>query len=308
MIRPDAHRMGHVALVVGGDSAEREISLRGGQAVAAALESLGVQFSLVDGPRRLLEQVAAGHYDRVFNLLHGRGGEDGTLQGALRIYGIPVTGSDVLASALTMDKLQTKRVWQACGLPTPPWRVASAATEAEAIVDELGLPLFVKPVREGSSIGMSRVNRADELGPAIDKALGHDARVLVERLIDGPEYTAAILDREVLPMIGLKPAREFYDYAAKYESGDTQYFCPCDLAAEQEAELARLCLQAFDVVGASGWGRIDLMLDSAGQPWLLEVNTTPGMTETSLVPKAARVAGMDFEELVWRILNTVRTE
>jgi D-alanine-D-alanine ligase len=308
MTRPEAHRMGHVALVVGGDSAEREVSLRGGQAVSGALEGLGVQFSLVDGPRRLLEQVAAGHYDRVFNLLHGRGGEDGTLQGALRIYGVPVTGSGVLASALTMDKLQTKRVWKACQLPTPPWCVAKTATDAERIIAELGLPLFVKPAREGSSIGMSRVNRAEELAPAIDKALSHDDQVLIERLINGPEYTAAILDGQVLPMIGLKPAREFYDYAAKYESGDTQYLCPCDLAPEREAELARLCLEAFEVVGASGWGRIDLMLDENGQPWLLEVNTTPGMTETSLVPKAARVAGMNFEELVWRILNTSRTE
>lgn len=308
MTRPEAYRMGHVALVVGGDSAEREVSLRGGRAVAGALEGLGVQFSLVDGPRRLLEQVAAGHYDRVFNLLHGRGGEDGTLQGALRIYGVPVTGSGVLASALTMDKLQTKRVWKACELPTPPWRVARAAAEAESILAELGLPLFVKPVREGSSIGMSRVNQPRELAPAIDKALAHDEQVLVEHLIDGPEYTAAILDGQVLPMIGLKPAREFYDYAAKYESGDTQYLCPCDLAPEREAELAQLCLAAFEVVGASGWGRIDLMLDQDGQPWLLEVNTTPGMTESSLVPKAARVAGMDFEELVWRILNTSRTE
>jgi D-alanine-D-alanine ligase len=308
MTRPEAHRMGHVALVVGGDSAEREVSLRGGQAVAGALERLGVQFSVVDGPRRLLEQVAAGHYDRVFNLLHGRGGEDGTLQGALRIYGIPVTGSGVLASALTMDKLQTKRVWKACDLPTPPWRVASAAGDADEIAAELGMPLFVKPAREGSSIGMSRVNQADELAAAIDKALAHDERVLVERLIDGPEYTAAILDGEVLPLIGLKPAREFYDYAAKYESGDTQYLCPSDLAPAHEAELASLCRAAFEVVGASGWGRVDLMLDADRQPWLLEVNTTPGMTESSLVPKAAHVAGMNFEELVWRILNTSRTE
>lgn len=308
MTRVDAHRMGHVALVIGGDSAEREISLRGGKAVAAALEQLGVQFSVVDGPRRLLEQVAAGHYDRVFNLLHGRGGEDGTLQGALRVYGIPVTGSGVLASALTMDKLQTKRIWQACGLPTPAWRVAARAAQADDILAELGTPLFVKPAREGSSIGMSRVNRPDELAGAIARALEHDESVLVERLIDGPEYTAAILDGQVLPLIGLKPAREFYDYAAKYESGDTRYECPCDLSAEREAELAALCLEAFEVVGASGWGRIDLMLDHSGQPYLLEVNTTPGMTETSLVPKAARVAGMDFEELVWRILNTSRTE
>ncbi len=308
MTRDQVLGMGHVALVIGGDSAEREVSLRGGEAVARALASLKVQYSVVDGPRRLLEQVAAGHYDRVFNLLHGRGGEDGALQGALRIYGIPVTGSGVLGSALTMDKLQTKRVWQACGLPTPPWQVATAASQAKAMVETLGLPLFVKPAREGSSIGMSRVDRIEQLGPAIEQALAFDERVLVERLIDGPEYTAAVLDGQVLPLIGLKPARTFYDYAAKYESGDTEYRCPCGLPEAEEAALVSLCAEAFEVVGASGWGRVDLMVDGQGQPWLLEVNTTPGMTERSLVPKAARAAGIEFEELVWRILKTSRSD
>lgn len=308
MKREEILAMGHVALVIGGDSAEREVSLRGGEAVARALEALGVQFSVVDGPRRLLEQIAAGHYDRVFNLLHGRGGEDGALQGALRLYGVPVTGSGVLGSALTMDKLQTKRVWLACGLPTPPWRLASAAFDAPAIIEALGLPLFVKPAREGSSIGMSRVDRREDLGPAIVRAQEYDQQVLVERLIDGPEFTAAVLDDEVLPLIGLKPAREFYDYAAKYSSGDTEYRCPCGLPEAQEATLARLCRQAFEVVGARGWGRVDLMLDGQGQPWLLEVNTTPGMTERSLVPKAAKAAGIEFEELVWRILKTSRAD
>jgi D-alanine-D-alanine ligase len=308
MTRPEVLQMGHVALVVGGDSAEREVSLRGGQAIAGALERLGVQFSVVDGPRRLLEQIAAGHYDRVFNLLHGRGGEDGALQGALRIYGVPVTGSGVLGSALTMDKLQTKRIFTACGLPTPPWRVATSPAHADDIVSELGTPLFVKPAREGSSIGMSRVDRADQLSDAIARALKHDDQVLVERLIDGPEFTAAILNGQVLPLIRLQPAREFYDYAAKYESGDTQYICPCGLEEAHEAALAALCLEAFQVSGASGWGRVDLMIDSDDRPWLLEVNTTPGMTETSLVPKAAKAAGIDFEELVWRILNTSRTD
>ena len=304
MSNDQAMKLGQVALVVGGDSAEREISLRGGKAVAAALERLGVQFSVVDGPRRLLEQVAAGHYDRVFNLLHGRGGEDGALQGALRIYGVPVTGSGVLASALTMDKVQTKRVWQSAGLPTAPWALATASDQATEIVDTLGLPLFVKPAREGSSIGMSRVDEASQLPAAIERALAFDGRVLVERLIDGPEFTAAILDGQVLPLIGLKPARTFYDYEAKYESGDTRYLIPCGLSETREAELAALCRQAFEVVDACGWGRVDLMLDRDGQPWLLEVNTTPGMTENSLVPKAAAAAGISFEELVWRILNT----
>jgi D-alanine-D-alanine ligase len=308
MTRPEALQMGHVALVIGGDSAEREISLRGGQAVAEALTSLGVQFSVVDGPRRLLEQVAAGHHDRVFNLLHGRGGEDGALQGALRIYGVPVTGSGVLGSALTMDKLQTKRVWSACGLPTPAWCVAASPDDAASIADRLATPLFVKPIREGSSIGMSRVNHVEELASAIVRALEHDDQVLVEQLIDGPEYTAAVLDGQVLPLIRLKTAREFYDYEAKYESGDTEYLCPCGLDAASEARLAALCLEAFNVVGATGWGRVDLMVDRHDQAWLLEVNTTPGMTATSLVPKAAAAADIDFEELVWRILNTSRND
>jgi len=306
MTRAEIVEMGHVALVVGGDSAERDISLRGGRAVASALERLGVQFSVVDGPRRLLEQVAAGHYDRVFNLLHGRGGEDGTLQGGLSLYGIPVTGSGVLASALTMDKVQTKRVWTACGLPTPAWRVISDPDAADEVLTALGLPLFVKPVREGSSIGMSRVEREADLHNALVTALVYDSEVLVEHCIEGREYTAAVLDGRVLPLIGLEPARVFYDFAAKYESGDTRYLCPCGLPAAQEQHLAEVVLEAFSVVGASGWGRVDLMLDRTNQPWLLEVNTTPGMTEASLVPKAAAAAGMDFEELTWAILKTSR--
>lgn len=300
----DPRKFGQVALVVGGESGEREVSLRGGRAVAAAMESLGIQFSVVDGPRRLLEHVAAGHYDRVFNLLHGRGGEDGTLQGALSIYGVPVTGSGVLASALTMDKLQSKRVFTACGLPTPEWKVARTAGDAEAILHSMAPPLFVKPAREGSSLGMSRVSRPDELQPALERALEYDETVLVERMIQGREYTAAVLGDQVLPLIRLETPREFYDYRAKYESGDTQYRCPCGLDGRTEAKLAALCLQAFSVLGASGWGRVDLMMDEQEQPWLLEVNTTPGMTDHSLMPMAAKAAGIDFEELVWRILKT----
>lgn len=300
----DPRRFGQVALVVGGDSAEREVSLRGGRAVAAALESLGVQFSVVDGPRRLLEQIVAGHFDRVFNLLHGRGGEDGALQGALRIYGVPVTGSGVLGSALTMDKLQSKRVWRSCGLPTPPWKVAHSAEQAEEIVAEMSAPLFVKPVHEGSSIGMSRVTSAEQLAPALDQALAFDGQVLVERMITGREYTAGVLGDRILPLIRLETPRAFYDYQAKYEAADTRYHCPCGLPPSREAELAALCRQAFDVLGASGWGRVDLMVDEQDRPWLLEVNTTPGMTDHSLLPMAASTAGIEFEELVWRILET----
>ena len=306
MNQRDPRQFGHVALVVGGDSAEREVSLRGGRAVAAALESMNVQFSVVDGPRRLLEQVAAGHYDRVFNLLHGRGGEDGALQGALRIYGVPVTGSGVLASALSMDKLQSKRVWVACDLPTPEWREARDRSDADWIADELPAPWFVKPAREGSSIGMSRVMRAEDLGDAIEKALAFDSVVLVEQLIEGDEYTAAVLEDRVLPLIRLETPREFYDYKAKYESADTHYRCPCGLPEEQETSLGALCLEAFRVLDTTGWGRVDLMVDGNGRPWLLEVNTTPGMTDHSLMPMAAHAAGIDFEELVWRILNTSR--
>lgn len=300
----DPRSFGQVALVIGGESGEREVSLKGGRAVASAMEKLGIQFSVVDGSRRLLEHVAAGHYDRVFNLLHGRGGEDGTLQGALSIYGVPVTGSGVLASALTMDKLQSKRIFAACGLPTPEWAVARSVDDSEAILEAMAPPMFVKPAREGSSLGMSRVTSPAALGPALEKALARDETVLVERMILGREYTAAILGEGVLPLIRLETPREFYDYEAKYESGDTRYRCPCGLDEASEAKLAQLCLDAFRVLGASGWGRVDLMVDEAGQPWLLEVNTTPGMTDHSLMPMAAAAAGIEFEELVWRILET----
>ena len=302
MTKHEAQALGHVALVVGGDSGEREVSLRGGRAIAKALESLGVQFSVVDGARRLLEQVAAGNFDRVFNILHGRGGEDGALQGALRLYGIPVTGSGVLASALAMDKIQTKRVWESAGLPTPPWRIARSADDAAQILDALAFPLFVKPSREGSSLGMARITNANDLAPAIEKALSFDPRVLVEQGVAGREYTGGVLGEQALPVIELRSPGDFYDFEAKYVSQETQYLCPCDLPATQERALAALCLQAFEVIGCHGWGRVDFMLDEHDQPWLLEVNTTPGMTERSCLPQAAAVAGMSYEELVWQIL------
>ena len=308
--------MGHVALVAGGDSAEREISLKGAKAVAGALERLGVHYSLVDGPRRLLEQVEAGHFDRVFNLLHGRGGEDGALQGALRLYGIPMTGSGVLASALTMSKVQTKRIWQAVGLPTPSYQVCKKAEwvaddqaktivnqGAQALIGAVGLPMFVKPNREGSSLGMSRVMDAQDIGPALIKAFEFDDEVLVEQLIEGRELTAGVIGTEVLPLIELKTPNEFYDFDAKYAAGTTEYLCPAPIDQDLAESISALCWRAFDVVGARGWGRVDLMLDQNNAPWLLEVNTTPGMTESSLLPKAALASGMDFEELVWQILS-----
>jgi len=302
MTKHEAQALGHVALVVGGDSGEREVSLRGGRAVAQALDTLGVQYSVVDGARRLLEQVSAGHFDRVFNVLHGRGGEDGALQGALQLYGIPVTGSGVLASALAMDKIQTKRVWESAGLPTPPWRIARSPDDAAAILEALTLPVFVKPSREGSSLGMARITEAAALAPAIEQALSFDSRVLVEQGVAGHEYTGGVLGDQALPLIELRSPGDFYDFEAKYVSQDTQYLCPCDLPADQERAMAALCLQAFEVIGCHGWGRVDLMLDSDDQPWLLEVNTTPGMTERSCLPQAAAVAGVSYEELVWQIL------
>jgi len=310
----DPKAFGHVALVAGGDSAEREISLRGGQAVARALENLGVHHSMVDGPRRLLEQVEAGHFDRVFNLLHGRGGEDGALQGALRLYGIPVTGSGVLASALTMSKVQTKRIWQAVGLPTPnyglchrgDWLDANGQVDAEklsAMSASLSFPVFVKPNQEGSSLGMSRVAKPAELDEALLQAFAFDEEVLVEQLIEGREFTCGILAEHTLPLIELRTSRSFYDFDAKYASGDTEYLCPAPVDKALTEKVQMLCRRAFDVVGAHGWGRVDVMVDQQHEPWLLEVNTTPGMTESSLFPKAAAAFGLSFEELVWQILS-----
>lgn len=304
MSRIDASSFGRIGLVCGGDSAEREISLKSGRAVAAGLERLGIGFARLDGPCAAVDAAREGRIDTVFNMLHGRGGEDGCLQGALALYGVPVTGSGVLASALTMNKLQTKRLWQATGLATPEWRVARSDADAGEIAGALGLPLFVKPAREGSSVGMSRVAAADELAPAIARALAHDETVLVERMIEGPEYTATVLLDRPLPLIRIETPRVFYDYEAKYASGDTEYHCPCGLSGEREGELQALASRAFSVLGCSGWGRVDFLLDGDGRPWLLEVNTVPGMTDHSLVPMAAAAAGIDFDGLVWRILQT----
>jgi D-alanine-D-alanine ligase len=309
--------MGHVALVSGGDSAEREISLKGAKAVSRALTRLGVEFTEVDGPRRLLEQVAAGHFDRVFNLLHGRGGEDGALQGALRLYGVPVTGSSVLASALTMSKVQTKRVWQAVGLPTPRyqlclkehWVLADGQLledKVDALIAQIGLPMFIKPNREGSSLGMSRVLESSQCAEALLKAFEFDSEVLVEQMIQGRELTCGILHDRALPLIELRTPNAFYDFDAKYASGTTEYLCPAPLSSSLTQGISELCLKAFQVVGAQGWGRVDVMIDGQEKPWLLEVNTTPGMTESSLLPKAAAQAGMTFEELVWEILSQAK--
>lgn len=304
MTRLEAKQFGRLALVCGGESAEREISLRSGRAVSAALDRLGIAHATFDGPPAVVDAARSGEVDTVFNMLHGRGGEDGCLQGALSLYGVPVTGSGVLASALTMDKLQTKRVWRAVGLPTPEWQIAGDPADADAIADIVDFPVFVKPAREGSSVGMSRVPEPAGLKAALARALEHDRVALVERMIQGPEYTAAILGDAALPLIRISTPREFYDFDAKYEAGDTEYRCPCGLNSERETELKSLALRAFNVLGCHGWGRIDFLLDGEGTPWLLEANTVPGMTDHSLVPMAADAAGLDFDRLVGRILKT----
>lgn len=299
-----AASLGRIGLVFGGDSAERAISLKTGEAVAAALDRLGIRHQCYDGAAAVVDAARDGRIDVVLNMLHGRGGEDGCLQGALSLYGVPVTGSGVLASALTMDKLQTKRIWRSADIPTPAWRVAVDPAQAKELEADLGLPVFVKPAREGSSVGMARVIESGRLAGAIERALEHDRTVLVERLVDGPEYTAAVLGDDVLPLIRIATPREFYDYDAKYHAGDTEYHCPSGLDAAREQEFRRLARRAFDVLGCSGWGRVDFLLDAGGQPWMLEVNTVPGMTDHSLVPMAAAAAGLSFDELVTRILET----
>ena len=296
--------LGRIALAAGGDSAEREISLRSGRAVAQALDELQLDYVWLDGAESVIEAAQAGRIDRVLNMLHGRGGEDGCLQGAMKILNVPMTGSSMAGSAIAMDKLQTKRLWRACDLPTPDWRIAESADQAEAILSQLPPPLFIKPVREGSSVGMTRVERADQLAAAIARALEHDRVALVEQLIDGQEYTAALLGDQALPLIRIETPREFYDYDAKYEAGDTAYHCPCGLDQDQESALQQIAQRAFDVLGCSGWGRVDFMLDQKARPWLLEANTVPGMTSHSLVPMAAKAAGIDFQQLVQRILQT----
>lgn len=295
-------RAGRVAVLLGGDSAERAISLKSGTAVLEALRSLGVDAEAVDPAEEGIVRLAAGRFDSAFIVLHGRGGEDGTIQGALQTLGLPYTGSGVLGSALAMDKLRTKRLWRGEGLPTPPFALARDETALVTAAEDVGFPMIVKPSREGSSIGMSRVENPEALRTAWREAANLDEQVLLERWVDGPEYTAAILDRRVLPMIRLETPNVFYDYAAKYESNSTQYHCPAGLGDAEEGRLAELCLRAFDAVGASGWGRVDFMLDGEGEPWLLEVNTIPGMTDHSLVPMAAEAVGLGFEDLVARIL------
>ncbi|MCG8428028.1 MAG: D-alanine--D-alanine ligase [Chromatiales bacterium] len=294
---------GKVAVLLGGQSAEREVSLKSGQAVLDGLLNRGVDAHPVDPGADLLTVLQAEQFDRVFIVLHGRGGEDGVIQGALESVGLPYTGSGVQGSALGMDKLRCKWLWCGLGLPTAPFAVLRSDADLP-LAEELGFPLMVKPVREGSSIGMARVDDSEALLVAWREASKYDSEVLVEQWIDGPEYTATVLGDEVLPLIRLETPNTFYDYEAKYLNETTSYHCPCGLSEAREHELQALALQAFRSVGASGWGRVDLMLDQQGNPNLLEVNTVPGMTDHSLVPMAARAMDIDFDELVWKILET----
>ncbi len=298
-------KYGKVAVMLGGTSAERPVSLKSGGAVLAALQRQGVDAHEFDPATRNLGDLISGEYDRVFIALHGRYGEDGCMQGALELLGLPYTGSGVMASALGMDKWRTKLVWRAAGLPTADWEILTAASDFDAVERNLGLPIFVKPAREGSSIGMSKVTAHGTLKAAYELAAEHDALVLAERFIDGAEYTVGILGDAALPLIRLAPAKDkaFYDFEAKYLRDDTEYHCPAGLADEQEMALRQLALDAFRLIGGRGWGRVDLMLDSIGNPYLLEVNTSPGMTDHSLVPMAARVAGLDFDALCLAILE-----
>jgi D-alanine-D-alanine ligase len=298
----DVSRFGKVAVLMGGLSAERQVSLNSGNAVLNALTSQGVDAHGVDVGKDILQVLSQGNFDRAFIVLHGRGGEDGTMQGALEILGMPYTGSGVMASALAMNKLKTKQLWSAQNLPTPPYRVLSAENLDQA-ADDLGLPLFIKPSNEGSSIGITKVSSKDQLHNAWQEATKYDREIIAEGLVQGAEYTASILGDQALPLIRLETPHEFYDYQAKYHADTTQYHCPCGLDATVEAELQSLAMKAFTAVGASGWGRVDLFLDQSGLPWLIEVNTVPGMTDHSLVPMAAKTAGVSFEELVLRILQ-----
>jgi len=300
----NAKDFGKVAVLMGGDSAEREISMLTGEAVLTALQERGVDAHGIDATGSFWQPLVADGYDRVWIALHGRGGEDGTVQGLLEYLKLPYTGSGVLGSALAMDKVRTKQLLQAVGLPTTPWATPSSAQELAVAVERLGLPAMVKPALEGSSIGMSKVTSAADIDVAWRIASKADSVVMVEPWIEGAEYSAGVLQDKVLPLIRIEAQNTFYDYQAKYFSDETGYYCPSGLPAQDEQRYAEMSLQAFAAVGAEGWGRVDFMLDAAGEPQILEVNTVPGMTSHSLVPMAAAEAGIDFGGLVWRILET----
>jgi len=302
-----SNSFGKVAVLFGGTSAEREISLKSGNAVLRALQSRGVDAHAYDPAERPLHKMKDEGFQRAFVILHGRGGEDGTVQGELELLGIPYTGSGVMASALGMDKWRTKLVWRGADLPVPEYALLDDTSDLTAVEAKLGLPLFVKPANEGSSVGISKVKAPGELAQAYANAAKHDKLVLAERFLGGGEYTVAILGEgtqmQALPVIRIVPTTEFYDYEAKYFRDDTRYLCPCGLPAAQEERMQALALRAFQVLGCRGWGRVDVLVDTDGTPYLLEVNTAPGMTDHSLVPMAARAAGIDFPDLCVKVLE-----
>ena len=302
----DPGEFGRVAVLMGGAAAEREVSLKSGRAVLEALLSKGVSAVGLDVGRQMTHPLTEDGkgFDRVFNIIHGRGGEDGVLQGALETLGIPYTGSGVLASALSMDKLRTKLCWMGAGLPTPRWMRIRSEEDLAVCEEKLGFPVIIKPAQEGSSIGMSRADDREQLKEAWRAASLYNCDVFAESWVVGKEYTAAILNGKPLPLIRLETPHTFYDFDAKYRAETTQYHCPCGLLPEQEQHVQRLAAEACEIVGVYGWARVDLMVDHDGKPWLIEVNTVPGMTDHSLVPMAARQAGISFDDLVWQILET----
>ncbi len=299
---------GKVAVLMGGNSAERDISLMSGNAVLEALKSQGVDAHAFDPAARPLQRLVDEGFERCFIAMHGRGGEDGTLQGALNMLGLPYTGSGVMASAIGMDKWRTKMVWLSVGLSTPKYKILDAQTDWDAVVADLGLPIFVKPAREGSSVGAHKVQSAPELKAAFEDAVKHDALVLAEQFIDGQEMTVPFLGDQVLPIVRIQAPGGNYDYQNKYFTDTVQYHCPSGLPEQQEEQIRQLVWRAAELLGCRGWGRADLMLDSKGTAWLLEMNTSPGMTGHSLVPMAARTAGISFEQLCLRILSMAQTD
>ncbi len=301
-------RFGKVAVLMGGWAAEREVSLSSGNAVLAGLLEVGVDAHKVDADRDVFDVLRNQNFDRVFNILHGRGGEDGELQGGLEVLQIPYTGCGVMASAISMDKLMTKRIWTGAGLATPAFEILTAGSDFVAVADKLGLPLIIKPAQEGSSIGMSKVNDASQVESAYKKAAEFDDVVFAEQWVTGDEYTIAILGDDVLPPIRVEVQTGFYDFDAKYASNNTQYYCPCGLDESAEETLKALSQNAFEVLGGRGWGRVDVMQDHVGTFWLIEVNTVPGMTDHSLVPMAAKQQGLSFADLTLKVLETSLTE
>ena len=304
----NASKFGKVAVLLGGKSAEREVSLDSGKAVLEALLRSGVNAEGFDPQERSVTELV--NYDRAFIVLHGRGGEDGQIQGTLEWMNIPYTGTGVQGSAIGMDKVKTKQIWQGSDLPTAPYRIIGKDADFNEVIENLGLPLIIKPVHEGSSVGMSKVEKVEDLAAALEKATQHDAIVMAEKWITGREFTISFLNGQPLPVIRLQPPADvaFYDYEAKYNRNDVEYGIPCGLSETEEKQLQELCLRAFQAVGASNWGRIDAMQDEQGNFWLLEVNTVPGMTSHSLVPKAAQAVGYSFDELCVAILEQTLAE